>query len=430
MTRCSLKNTLCANWDGALLGLIIFIYMLMQQPIVGPDSLTYLNFHPMRPPLYPIFLWLFQGLGQLQLITVIWAQALLGYAALLYAQHWLNRRLHLPRTIIFFILLFTLLLIFCHYNTLSTVASEGLTVPLFIFFFLTLSECFADFNLIKIIRLSIYANLLILTRAQFYYLYLLLIILAAWYFWKKVSLTKVLMSLMAMIAIAAITLLINRGYHYEAHGQFAEVPVIGEQLIVQSLYLADANTANDFTEPSEKQLIQQILKQLAQQQIMRNSAPAIMVPPTVALSIAYYTTAYNPILAVIDQTFADKPIFQKDKILLHLSKILYQNNIQKNGLFYLERVSAFFGDLAFFVVFLFVFGTQLFYLVRSRASQSSMTQIFSVLALCTILLNTSFVAIFEPLLPCYSFYAYFLIFCLGGMLAKNIFNKASASCAA
>src|SRR3989338_7574830 len=153
-----------------LAGIIIFFLITHSPNYQQYDAPGYINFSVIRPPIYPIFLWLFHWAGHYQFILVMWLHAIITFVALLYARSWLKKKLKIADFLIFVVFLFVILTICFHFQ-LIMIGSEGLTFPLFILIFFKLIECFKNFGLKKIAGLSALVSILILTRLQFYYLY-------------------------------------------------------------------------------------------------------------------------------------------------------------------------------------------------------------------------------------------------------------------
>src|SRR5689334_20673593 len=84
-----------------ILGLLIIVYLIKTSPDAECDTTSYLSFSPVRPPLYPIFLWFFHGFGAYQFTIVMWIQSFLSFLSLLYTRHWLHTRLKLSNFLTF-----------------------------------------------------------------------------------------------------------------------------------------------------------------------------------------------------------------------------------------------------------------------------------------------------------------------------------------
>jgi hypothetical protein len=424
MPRWILENRMKPWWDLIVIGILIFCYLLSQKPEFAPDSLTYFTLSPIRPPLYPLFLRLFSVFGQHQLIVAMWVQTLICFGALVYVRMWLQSRLGMPPFLLFIILLFTTLLIFFHYKTLNTFVSEAISFPLFIVTFVLFIECFHSFDKEKIILLNVGISLLILTRTQFNLLSVGLVILIAWYAWIRIPLKKIAYSILIMSTAFIATIVLHQSYHYVVHGKFSGNPMMGEYLSVQAFYLADKSDAQYFANADEKDLFIKILNQLEQKQYTIKSAPKNITPPSFQINNSYFTAVYSNIESIINQTLKNTDIYQADHLLRKISKTLYLHHAKEHVQFYLWKVAAFYGDLAFFLTYLLVLFTLMLRMLIHKTSSCNDSLIFITLSLLFIVGNTLFVGLFEPLLASYFFYCYFLIFCLGGIVAKKyLFNK-------
>lgn len=399
------------------LALITIIYLINSTPIIYPDSPSYIMFHAVRPPVYPIFIWLFHFFGQNQFIFLMWTQSILLFIALIYAKHWLHSRLNISNMTTFFVLLFTMLLLF-YYKMPREVCSEAIAFPLFIVTFLLMVDCFDAFNLKRVILLCILTNLLILTRLQFYYFYLLFLMQIAWFVWKKIPAKMILASFLIMIISIVFTVTLNRGYHYAMNGKFAESPVIGRQLIIQALYLSDSNAIQYFKNDFEKNIFTNILNKIEKQHLTLKSEQQLLSMPQ-QTTYGYYYATYNPILDIVDDNIPGKSLYEIDATAFSISKTLYMNALKENLLFYLIKISSFFGGMPNLLSFLIILSGSLFYVLTNKNKSINLNQIFTLISLITIFINTAFVMIPEAGQANYFFYSYFLIYCLAGLLVKQ-----------
>lgn len=419
-----IKKNITIVFQTLFLALVIIAYLIKSGPDLGPDAWSYLSFHPMRPPIYPLFVAAFKGFSKYQYIMIMWSQFIITFIALLYAGQWLQRKLNLSNLLTFICLLLTCIIVIFHYKIIQSISTEAIAFTLFIFDFLLLVECFYNYDIKKIILLSIFTSLLILTRAQFYYFYLLLTSLIIWYMWKKISINKIVLTGLILIISIISTMIINRGYHYYMNDHFAEIPIIGTQLIVQPLFLANKDVLNYFENEKERIIVSKMLTQLENNHLTKSSAPIFLQPPlNIQLSNAFYSTLYNSIMYQSDvNIFTGMNLYQKDKLKLHISKKLFIYELKENLSFYLLRISIFFGDISFFISYVIVFFVIGYRLIKNRENNFDLRMIFIFISLLTILINTAFVAIFEPLLPCYSLYSYFLIYCLMALAIQNLLS--------
>lgn len=405
------------------LGILIFFCLINKTPDIGADAGSYIRFDVTRPPVYPIFLWLFHGLGQYQFFVVIWVQGFLSFLALLYARNWLHKHLDISSGLIFFILCLTILQIFFHYDMLRLIYSEALAFPLFIITFFSLVNTVNDFSKKNVICLALTTSLLILTRAQFYYFYFLFTLLIVFHIWKKSPVKKTLVNSLIILLSILLTMGFNRSYHYFMHGHFSEIPAAGKQLVIQPLFLTDSKAIRYLNDPTEKSIFSNIMQIIEEHQLSKKNAPATMLPP-LALPLAnqYYNTTYVPITHAIDSAIKGFSPYQADKILIHITKQLAWHEPKTNLIFYFWKIISFYGDTSFFLFFqgiLLAIGWRMLF---SRNHALSTNEIFIFVTLLTILLNTAFIAIPEVVGSRYSYYCYFLIYCLGGLFAQTYLN--------
>lgn len=422
----NLTQTQLRSWaQTTILVLLTFFYLSSISVGIYDDSPGYINFEPIRPPVYPIFIWLFHSFGSYQLTLVMWAQTLFTLAALLYARQWLQQRFKMSGMITFFIALF-IMVMFAYYRTTQLICSEAVAFPLFIFAFLSLMDCFNSFTLKRIVTLTILVNLLVLTRLQFYYFYLSYLLLLAWYAWKRIPAKQVLFVTVIFVVSTLLEIVLNRGYHYTLNGRFADAPAVGMQFVVQALYLTGQGAEKYFTDPNEKAIFKKIMTQLEEKHYTEASEQTLL-PLSRQTTYAYYYAAYNQIMLVCSQNLPNLSLYQRDQFLLKMAKTLYSHELKKNLLFYALKIGSFFGGIPIFFAYLLILFSALAAVIRDRAHAPDFRYLFTAVSLLAILVNAAFVTLFEPGQASYFFYAYFLLFCLSGILAQGIWNSACSS---
>lgn len=409
------RNRVLNNLPILILGLLTAVYLSYVSPLIEVDSVTYINFSSRRPPIYPFFLWIFHGFGSYQFTIVIWFQFIFSFLSLGYACHWLRTRLQLNEFLISFILISTVVLIFIYYKMLRSICSEGITFPLFIIAFLLLVETFNHLTLKKMVLLSLYTSLLVLTRAQFYFFYILLAMLVIWNIWKKTSLKTIFLSFLLIITSIVFNEGITRSYHYLMFGRFSSVPLVGIQLIPRALFLSHIRLSQYFTDQSDQIIFEKILNRLENKHLTKSTAPEIIkgLHPV----LAYYNAAVPAIEKNYSPYIEGLSLYQTNEKMLRLSKVLYLNNLKENLILYLWSISSYFGEIPFILSFLLV----LFVLYKSifKNKKIDTKTAFIILAMSTIIINVAFCAIWVIMVASYYYYTYFLTFCLAAIIANE-----------
>src|SRR3990167_1443365 len=112
---------------------LIFIPLIGVAPNLHSDAGGYIYFSCWRPPVYPIFIWLFKFAGPYQMYWVIWVQSLVLFLSLIFAKYWLEDRLKLRSFITFLIITGTIIVDFFSSKILHHVYTEALAFSFFIF---------------------------------------------------------------------------------------------------------------------------------------------------------------------------------------------------------------------------------------------------------------------------------------------------------
>src|SRR3990167_6758293 len=357
------KKKALSGWQIGILGLLIFFpfFGMSSNSNLGPDSEGYINFSLSRPPLYPLFIWIFHLFGTQQYVMARGPQATLTFSALLYAGQWLYKNLEIPRLLIFFIMLFMVSLISLHCHTLTLIYSEGIAFPIFVVTFLFLVESFKALDKKNLIKVVIGISLLILTRDQFYYFYPIVLLVVILHAWRKEPITKILGSLFIITLSFLTTLFLAQEYYHWVGKHVLRTSNAGTQwqyagwrLLEQPMYLSDDNASKYFQNPVEKNLFEKILKRLEKSQLTRNSAAS-------SFHINYFLTAeyhYMSVLGEIQDTIREAinenhpPGMTGDQVnslMFHMSKTLYSHAIAENLAFYMLRFTFYSGGMWIFL---------------------------------------------------------------------------------
>lgn len=402
--------------------LITALFLLTHLPNIGYDTPSYVNFSVTRPPMYPLFIWLFHWAGHYQFRFVMWAQSILTCCALAYARHWLKKNIGVPDILIFCIISVMLITICFHYQ-MWYIQSEGLTFPVFIFTFFLLISCFDRFDIKKIVLLSILAGVLILTRQQFYYFYGVFILLCAWYLYKKITFKKLALCVCIFITSIALTTLIDWSYHDLKNGHFGGEQLSTIVLSIQPIYLTQADSTRYFSNNAERTIFSNIQLQLKKQKLNHEAAKLnVMIPQYFEYAYEEYARNYIAIQTVIAQVAYHNQLHDNaNQVVKNITKTLVQHEFKKNLLFYGWKVIDSMGGIPGFLFFcLLLFGSVL-NLLKQRPASIELSQLFIVLAIIIIFFNALVVALAEPALPAYFFYTQFLMYCLAAIFSKKLF---------
>lgn len=414
-----------------MLAVLIAFFLSTHSPNLEYDTPSYINFGPERPPLYPAFIWLFHWANSYQFYLVVWAQGILLFGSLLYARYWLRKNLQINDFPIFLICLIVTFTISFHYQ-LMFVQSEGLSFPFFIWTFFLLIECFYKFSLKKLSYLAILVSLLVLTRLQFYYLYVIFILLGFWYLWQRIPFKSLIMGMLILFGSMFLTTLIDHGYHYYKHGYFANAPYGGFLVLVQTLYLADNDAAKYFQNPNEKIYIQKMIDKRNIQHLNKDAHLT-----TIALRPSYYEYAYQSysrnylaLLRIIENTLKKTNIensvgnnikYDANSIAININKTLIFHELKKNLLFFLWKFVHCLGGVPLFLFFLILSLSLSMKIIYDKIREPGLSSIFITMISIITLLNAAIIAACNPDLPAYFCYSQFMLYCLAAFLANRTF---------
>lgn len=392
---------------------------------------SYILFGAARPPLYPTFIWLFNWAGAYQFYIIMWLQGVFLFATLLYTRYWLRKHLQVSDVLIFLISFIVILTISFHFQ-LWFIQSEGLSFPLFIFAFFALIDSFKEFNLVKLTKISLLVSCLVLTRLQFYYFYILFVVLCLWYVWQQIPAKKLFYGMVILFSSVFITLLINNSYHYFKHGTFSGTSYGGLMLLVQTMYLANDNAASYFDNPTQKAYVQSMLDTRNAKHLNQDAElVATMKPSYLQHAYQSYARNYLAIQDIIDnilKTSVEKSTdaqnnIKANTIALQIDKIILQHEFKKNVIFLFWKFVQCMGGVPLLLFFLILMLTIPFHILFYRIRNPDISLIFIGVVTMITLLNAAMIAACNPDLPVYFCYSQFMLYCLAGLLVSKVFVK-------
>ena len=409
-----------------VLAIWIIMFLCTHAPNLEYDTHGYIHFDVRRPPLYPIFIWLFNWAGYYQFQLLIWIQGCLLCAALMYARHWLRTNLKLSDFSIFLVCVAVVFTISLHFQ-ITYVQSEGITFPLFIVIFFLLIECFNKFNLRKICYLAALTSVLILTRLQFMYFYVIFGILCLWYLWQHVPIKLCGIAIALLFGSMLTTIFIDHGYHYVKHGIFGGAPYGGILLLVQTLYLADNDAARYFKDPIEKDYVQSLIDRRNAQHLNSNILLLKHFKPTFYENAYHvYAKKYIKLQQLIENILSYKTsAFTADAMAMRINKIFFIHNIKTNLLFLLWKFIKCMEGVPVFTFFCIALITSMVKIARNKIRAPDLSLIFIFIVTIVTILNAAIIAICNPYLPGYFCYSQFIFYCVAAFLSTTNFQYAS-----
>ena len=413
-----------------MLGILIILFFYRHTLNFNQEvDLSYSNFGPVRPPMYPFFIWLFRWAGSYQFLLITWVQGLFLFLSLLYTRYWLKKNLQISEFPIFLVCLLAIVTIGMHFQ-MWTVQSEGLAFPLFVFSFFLFIECFKQFNLKKLISLALVVSILVLTRLQFYYFYALFFLLCAWYLWQRIPFKSVIAAVLILSGSILSTFIIDHGYHYIKHGFFAGAPYSGQLLLLQALYLADNDAANYFSDPVQKAYVQTMIternaKRLNQDAELVNS----FKPSFYEYAYETYNRNYLAIQAIIENTLKSsianlpgkRANVKSNKMALSIDHILIRNELRKNIIFYFWKFVRCMGGVPVFLFFTILVIAIPFKIIKEKIQSPDVSTLFVGIITLITFLNAGIIALCNPYLSVYFCYSLFMFYCLAAFLAHRVF---------
>jgi len=236
--------------------------LLWRGSLVSWDTLSYVNQGAQRPPVYPLFLSAIQAvLGARGLEFVHVLQIAFGAAAAAFFLATLRRLLDLSHLVLFAA---SLVLASCYVRfppLANYVLTGGVAFPLFLVMAAFAFRAALRQRLADHVAVFALANLLVLTRHQFLFLYPFCAILLGYRWWSTRSFRAFAVAAGAFVALTLAGHGLERAYHYALTGHARPFPLSGLQLSGVAFYLAKPENAA-VLEPAEAELLKRALAEI------------------------------------------------------------------------------------------------------------------------------------------------------------------------
>lgn len=411
-----------------LLGGLITIFLAFKDIKIYPDSIGYIEGQPIRSAGYPLIVSFFEmlfGSYGLQVLNIVQLLIILG--VIVYLLNYLKKAFKLSDLTL---LLLSFLFYYALYRIGNGIATEPLALALFLLCIKFLLQFIFEHSLKAILQYFIILSLLILIRAQFYFLYPVTLIVIMYLYYKNRDMKLMLSSLIFMVLTVISLNVVDRTYHYMKHNAFISTPYTGLQLITDALYISEKKDTVFISNTFERKLFGEIQQKLTEQNLTYETLKSNNENIETAQIVHHYNYAYNEIChrnaKVIIGSYLNNPgsiAFYKeiDKITLSISKDIIRNKPKKFFTLYAHDIMRNgFGSNIFFIFFVatFAYGVLMIFKVKQDKKY-----IYLVLGCLMVISNFLLVALVEPILIRYSIYSSIVYFSALLILFEPSFNS-------
>lgn len=397
---------------------LVFVFNLFSDPVLSPDSDSYLSMSPIRSPGYPLFLSLhFLIFGEGNLYSVLVSQTIINIAAIYFISKTLKDIFRLSEWT--GVLLAFLFLIPClppfltgaaiNYTT-CVILAEGLSYPLFLGVFSFILKGVLNKNNTALLVSFFLTSLLVLIRPQFVFMLPLLLIILGYISLFQRNHFRILLLAIGLGSSIASYLILERAYYYLAHGKSEHIPFIGLQLVVQPLFLASPNDEALFLTSPERDLFRSTLQEMSAKGLTLDQLRKTSLPHEHP-DARHFMAAYNPIChGIVSPLMAhhlmEKDVFQRDALLTKIALTL----IKVHPISYLKLYGSniFYANIRSYP-FLFILGALSLFCFFTHYRKRDKLSLLGCIIILTTAGNLTLIAFFEPILSRYSFYTDILL---------------------
>lgn len=259
--------------DIVIFGINLLFYItffFIDGVLTSPDTQSYVTNHYSREPLYPTFLALFRYVFGVNnyFTVVIFVQCILAAIAAWWLTVVIARQYKLDKLSVSVIisLQFAVVLL-CRFLAVrkatycNEICSEGLAIPLFLFFITSLLIFIWEKRYSSLLACMVFAVCLISVRKQMYITFIIMIVIyLSLFIVKQISFKKFLISLISVLGVLLLTIGIDYLYNFCVRGTWMRHTADSAAMAVTVLYCSDSEDSEYFQNPEMEELIHSILK--------------------------------------------------------------------------------------------------------------------------------------------------------------------------
>ncbi|MGD9153345.1 MAG: hypothetical protein PVG30_06800 [Gammaproteobacteria bacterium] len=383
----------------------ILINLSIKCPLFSPDSAGYIAHSAHRAPLYPLFISLLSRHYHL----IISFQGILLIIALFNSANFMKNTFKIPNVFALFYFIRATLLV-KKYSFSQYILTEGIALPLFIFWFIALANFLIKQTKTNFAYFLLFSAMLLLLRPQFYFIYG---IFAALLF-LRIFIKHFSLSLKTLfIGILSCVILVNivgRTYHYIYNGSFSMNSQTGQQLIVSPFYFSTQADAKFLKDPLEKKVFTTAYKKAISNKLLFNTLP--INKKIKSKDVRYhYQQSFNSIIYTIISSFSPSKHdpYTINKTCLNLTWQLFKLHPTANIKFFLYRIQRSFGGHSLrHIILLLLLLAYFIFLAKSFSNFSSLA-IVTFLSISIVILNNLLITFSNIAIPRCLIYNKFLL---------------------
>ena len=282
--------------------------------------------------------------------------------------------------------------------------SESFAYPLFLLTFMFLCEGIIDKNEKKVIIALVFNFFLVLTRGQFQFMYLV-ILLALIYlkFFTEMNVKKVKWLSIIYFVFIFTSIISEMTYHYISNGVLTKTPSSGITISTNCFYVSQASDSILFNDDLEKSVFVDIIRKAERQELSLSSS---------GISKDISNTVYNKLLwSTIVPSMRNKLTWQTeselykkmDMFCLSISSKLFSKNWKSYlSLFYYEFVYVGIGGKILSYIYLISFLTLILMFIKGNRNKNLLILILLFIIHFLNLLVIGFTVYFEERLAFYT----------------------------
>jgi len=399
------------NW---IIGLIVVGIVLYKGLILKADSSGFITAQPIRSAGYPLVILLFNIIfGKFALKVLFVTQPVLILISIHYFLDFLKLKFKLTD---FIILLISPLFYFYLYRIGGYIMSDPLSLVFLLLSIKFLLEAVFDNNQKAMFIFYINLIILVLIRGQFYFLYPVTIFVVLFLYFKNRDLKSLVKNMVYLLVVIVLTNVLDKTYHYVKHNRFISTPYTGLQLVTDALYVSKASDSILFKN-NEREMFKKISTNIMEQGLTMDQIK--IQNPAVEWTevIFHYTNSYNDIChrnakVIIGSYFNDPENIDYwkniDNITLNMARKIILKHPKEFFKLYIYDIlrNGFFSNI-YFIFFMLILIISLGTVYKDPENK---IYLFLVLSSLIVISNLLLVALVEPVLDRYSFYANILYY--------------------
>ncbi len=404
---------------------IVAVLVLWQPLQLKPDSIGYIESWFNRSPIYPILISILNFIFDAHYLTALKVlQLALGLFSIHFFVSKIKKLTSLQSRWSFLLTVVLLIPYIYNHRIANFMITEALAYPLYLIISVKVLEFLKSRNFRQFWQILGLMLVLLLIRKQFLFILPVLISILLWTGYQTKNFRKIIVGIIAVLLVPIFATQLDCIYHKVKHGHYVSTPWNGIHLLAPAMYVANPEDAEIFQDEEEKQFFKDMYAIIDEQQLTLASKLAIKKNPSIQHYLSSFSTIANTtlysegIVRFEAKLPANEALIALNEMTIDMALPLVLHNFQKWLKVYVNNAMNGFGSAKYFLVFIILACTGLFY-VRRKTIVIYTIGLFSLFAIA----NVALISIGMHTLKRFVFYNDWVLYLILFLLLQQYFES-------